>query len=257
MRWLFLFLLAGCAPGPTPGDPSAASECGGHGHLHGTACHCDRGYEAPVEDQGTCVPVGSGDGAAGGSSGGAAGGGAAVTPEGVTLEPTMAQGRYASTHGGGEVWRYGARSGTFTLSIESYTEYGGPTRPGPFTLRPEDASLATCGTCLLLRRGSERYLPVVTAGATVTFSALGRRAGERFSGTVDRALEFRQVTIDGQTYATSDVPNGKRLSVAPFPFDVALVSPECGGYGHRHGSTCHCDPGYQLDPTNPLNCVPR
>jgi hypothetical protein len=169
----------------------------------------------------------------------------------------MEQGQYATTHGGGEVWRYGARSGAFVVDLESYTEYGGPAAPGSYTLRAEDSSYASCAFCLVLRRGSERYMPVFAAGKTVTFSAMGKRAGERFTGTVNQALEFREVTINTQTFATTDVPNGKRLSVAGFTFDVALQPPECGGHGHLHGSTCHCDPGYRLDPTNPRNCVPQ
>lgn len=36
----------------TPADPE---ECGGHGHLHGTACHCDTGYVQDPEDEGVCI----------------------------------------------------------------------------------------------------------------------------------------------------------------------------------------------------------
>lgn len=198
-----------------------------------------------------------GGGAGGGATGGGAAGGTSSGPESVTLTATMEQGQYATTHGGGEVWRYGARSGAFVVDLESYTEYGGPAAPGSYTLRTEDSSYASCAFCLVLRRGSERYMPVFAAGKTVTFSAMGKRAGERFTGTVNQALEFREVTINTQTFATTEVPNGKRLSVAGFTFDVALQPPECGGHGHLHGSTCHCDPGYRLDPTNPRNCVPQ
>jgi hypothetical protein len=30
-------------------------ECGGHGHLHGTSCHCDTGYKQDPEDEGMCI----------------------------------------------------------------------------------------------------------------------------------------------------------------------------------------------------------
>jgi hypothetical protein len=30
-------------------------ECGGHGHLHGTACHCDTGYKQDPGDEGMCI----------------------------------------------------------------------------------------------------------------------------------------------------------------------------------------------------------
>ncbi len=36
-----------------PLDPT---ECGGHGHLHGTSCHCDPGYKQDPEDEGMCIP---------------------------------------------------------------------------------------------------------------------------------------------------------------------------------------------------------
>jgi hypothetical protein len=36
----------------TAADPT---ECGGHGHLHGTACHCDTGYKQDPEDEGMCI----------------------------------------------------------------------------------------------------------------------------------------------------------------------------------------------------------
>lgn len=62
-------------------------------------------------------------------------------------------------------------------------------------------------------------------------------------------MEFREVPINTTTYATTDVPGGKRLLVAPWSW-------ECGGHGHLHGSTCHCDAGYQVDPQNPANCIP-
>jgi len=30
-------------------------ECGGHGHLHGTQCHCDSGYQQAPNDPGMCI----------------------------------------------------------------------------------------------------------------------------------------------------------------------------------------------------------
>jgi hypothetical protein len=36
--------------------PADASECGGHGHLHGTECHCDPGYQQDPDDPGMCIP---------------------------------------------------------------------------------------------------------------------------------------------------------------------------------------------------------
>lgn len=97
-------------------------------------------------------------------------------------------------------------------------------------------------------------MPVATAGKTVTFTSLGKQAGERFEASVDR-LEFREVTIDATNFMTTEVPNGRRLLVEGFSFSVVLAPPECGGHGHLHGATCHCDPGYRLDPMNPRNCI--
>jgi len=35
--------------------PSTPEECGGHGHLHGTQCHCDSGYQQDPDDPGMCI----------------------------------------------------------------------------------------------------------------------------------------------------------------------------------------------------------
>lgn len=35
--------------------------CGGHGELNGTQCVCEYGYEAPVENNSTCVWIGMSD----------------------------------------------------------------------------------------------------------------------------------------------------------------------------------------------------
>lgn len=269
MTRLVGLIFLGAACGPLPTMPDGGVECSGNGHLHGDTCHCDRGYASPAGDPKSCVmgtgAGGGGTAAAGGSAGGSMGGGVAggmaggmaVGPEAVTLSPSMQQGQYATTHGGGEVWRYGARSGEFTVEIENYSEYGGPAAPGTYTLRGVDADYASCSFCLVVRRGTERYMPVFEAGKTVTFSSLGKRAGERFSGTVNQTVELRQVTINPQTFATTDVPNGKRLALSGLMFSVVLAPPECGGHGHLHGNTCHCDSGYRLDPMNPRNCIPQ
>jgi hypothetical protein len=198
-----------------------------------------------------------GGGMTGGGAGGGTGGGTTSGPESVTLVPMMEQAQYGTTHDGGDLWVYEATSVPFTVKIENYSEYGGPTMTGTYTLRTEDSDYASCGFCLLLRRGNERYLPVISAGQTVTITALSKVTGERFAGTVNQPLEFRQVTINPQTFATTDVPNGKRLLAAGFTFNAVLQPPVCGGHGHLHGNTCHCDPGYMLDPTNPANCIPQ
>ena len=49
MGWVFGHVIIDHAPA----DPS---ECGGHGHLHGTECHCDPGYEQDPDDAGMCIP---------------------------------------------------------------------------------------------------------------------------------------------------------------------------------------------------------
>lgn len=37
--------------------PTSPEECGGHGHLHGTQCHCDSGYQQDPGDPGMCIAV--------------------------------------------------------------------------------------------------------------------------------------------------------------------------------------------------------
>lgn len=36
--------------------PAHPEECGGHGHPHGTHCHCDSGYVQDPNDPGMCIP---------------------------------------------------------------------------------------------------------------------------------------------------------------------------------------------------------
>ncbi|MBL8949287.1 MAG: hypothetical protein JNK82_00825 [Myxococcaceae bacterium] len=290
----FVVVVIACgAPQNTPGEPCSGH---GHLDVP-TECHCDRGYESPAGDPLSCVPVGGGAGGTGATAGGtgataggsgataggtgataggsgataggsgataggsgATAGGSGATAGGsgahemVTVAPTMPEVRYFNEMGQG-VWLYGAQTGAFVVSIESYAGYGAPSTPGTYTLQQIDSSYLTCAVCVIMKRGAERYMPVYTPGKTVTLSQLGTMQGQRFAGSVD-ALEFREVTI-AANYTTTDVPNGRRLLVSAHAWDHALPAPECGGHGHTHGNTCHCDPGYGVDPANPMNCIPQ
>lgn len=252
-----LTLIAGCGA-PTPGSDEEA-ECSGFGHRHddGT-CHCERGFVSPPGEPTACVPApGTGGGAGGGGAGGADGGGGEGAPRPTTVTVVLVQSaaEYSTAQGGDQVWRFGGISSPFIVNLENYSRYGGPTTAGRYTLRPEDSSYQSCAFCLMLRRGSERYMPVFVPGKTVTYTSLGTRPNERFSGAIDHQIELRQVTIDPRTFSTSDVANGKRLVLNGFSFSAVIEPPECGGNGHLHGNVCHCDPGFRLDPTNPRNCI--
>lgn len=191
---------------------------------------------------------------------GGTGGGTAVDAgidprEQISFTFSSSGGQYATTHGGGDFWLFEGTSGELKVSLETYTEYGAPAAPATFTLRSEDANYDTCGVCVLVRRGAETYLPVVTATSAVRFSTMGKVEGEHFAGEITNAMEFRQVSINQMTYATTDVANGKRLLVNPWTWDIVLPAPECGGHGHLHGTECHCDSGYVIDPQDEGNCI--
>jgi len=221
--------LAGCGPGPGDGVEPVLDK-GGPADASGPA----------LEDGGMVDGGGSMEG----------------EMEEISLVMSNPSGKYGTTHGGGQAWVFNGESGPFQVDVENYTGFGGAAAVGPFAMRSADADYDTCGLCVVLRRGEETYMPVDPEGTSFQLSELGKFAGERFSGRAEVSLEFRQVTIQPSTYATSGVPGGKRLRVAPWGWSAVLQQPECGGHGHLHGSSCHCDAGYRRDPQDPLNCIP-
>lgn len=138
--------------------------------------------------------------------------------EDVTFVPTDEDGEYDGSSD--PYWFYGATSGAFELSLENYTEYGGPTAVGTYTLTADDTGYDTCGLCIIITRGAETYMPL--ASSAVSFTTLGTAAGQHFAGAFPNVVEFREVTIDEDDFTTVDVANGRRLRVQPWSWDFTL-----------------------------------
>ena len=250
--------------------------CGEHGEMHDEHCHCDEGY---TEVDGTCVedvPVvdmdmGMGDEDMSPDQGGEEDMGQDQGPDEPSMlafDPPLERGSVGTGEGGDHLWLLEAVQEGTILRLELYEAYGAPTQPGSVTLNAMETNYATCGTCIILQTGCEAhgdhlhcdatFMP--EAGGTVNIDEIGTSVGSSLTGSLE-GITFREVSI-AQDYETSDVAGGQRLLLSPYNFDVTLEAlggseptEECGGHGHLHGSHCHCDPGYQVDPQDPANCI--
>ncbi len=261
-------------------DPSGL-RCGPHGEAHGDHCHCHSGYHLDGDgtgcvamDGGTPVKQGRDAGAAPSlDSGVALEADASVSldagslqdpdagsgPPSLRFERMSAEIRYQTDENGG-VWVYSARGGTMRLSVENYEALGGLGATGVRTVGAAETDYALCGICVVLSTEctvqgcSKVFMPEV--GGQISITQLGTAQGQRFAGSLD-SLVFREVTIDRASYETRTVAGGDRFALEMHTWDEAIPALPCGGHGHLHGTTCHCDPGYRVDPTNRMNCIPN
>jgi hypothetical protein len=120
----------------------------------------------------------------------------------------QAEGYTGTDDNGDPVWIFYGNSADAALSIENYASFGGLTAPGTAPIRPEDESYETCGFCVILRTGctstgcAKTYMPVAGQGS-VTVTELGG-VGQKIVGALN-GLQFREVTIDPNTFATTPV----------------------------------------------------
>ncbi|WP_181197578.1 hypothetical protein [Enhygromyxa salina] len=161
-----------------------------------------------------------------------------------------------------------ASDGDAVLTLEIYEAFGGPTSPAVVDITEAETNYATCGTCLILQTGcvahedhfdcERTFMP--RAEGQVHLHVLGANAGEQFAGEL-LDLVFQEVSI-GEDLQTEPVADGELLDLDAWAFDVQLdalggAQEECGGHGHLHDGHCHCDPGYELDPEDPTQCIPE
>ncbi len=242
------------SPTCVPEQDAPLQECAGHGELHGDHCHCDDGYMLDPADATRCI--------------------AQVSDElnSFPLTITRALARLATDSQQGLIWSYlGYAGNSAQIEVQNYTTYGGPDALGSYIFSAADESLADCGVCVRLETQchshgdhlhcDKTYMP--KAGASATFTALGRATGERFAGSLEGVI-FQEVTIDPSTLATTPVAGAPELRLAgdSFAWDEALrveapPAEVCGGHGHLHGDACHCDAGYRLNPQDPRDCIPQ
>ena len=195
------------------------------------------------------------------------GAGADAGAAALSFMPSELRGTVATSEDGSHLWLLEGVDGAALLRLELYEAYGGPTGPGHVDITAAETNYATCGTCVVYQTGcaahgdhyhcERTFMP--TLGGGVHLDALGQAVGTAMTGALE-GLTLREVTI-GSDYSTTEVAGGQRYQVGRWAFDVALEAAggaaECGGHGHLDGDHCHCDTGYVLDPTNPLNCIPE
>lgn len=232
-------------------------ECGGNGDFHEDHCDCNAGFE-PTEDGKSCVPEQKME-----------------DPKEDPKEDPMDEFMFAPTtvraatgpgENGKQVWLLEAAYSGSLMSVEIYEAFGGPSSPGTVQMTQKETNYKTCGTCIVLRTDCTLSLGDVKCNKTfmpraqgeVQFDAMGKMAGQQIKGTM-KNLSFQEVTI-AEDYETSPVTDGQILSIKSWTFNALLESlggeqKECDGHGHLHGNTCHCDPGYRLDPEDPKNCI--
>ncbi|MBN1945279.1 MAG: hypothetical protein JW797_06350 [Bradymonadales bacterium] len=95
------------------------------------------------------------------------------------------------------------------LSVEIWTEYGGPTEGDiTYTITEDDTGYDTCGVCIVAYTRDKDYMPV--AGGIVHISQLNTGdgvIGSTFAANIN--LTMQEVTIDWEeTGATTVVPEG-------------------------------------------------
>jgi hypothetical protein len=158
---------------------------------------------------------------------------------------------------GGGGYRYNAYSSsqppTDVMSIQMYEGYDPPESPGTYSLN--GSNYATCGLCLLLFKncGTQECEKTYYADVgDVELTALGSGLGSTFSGIL-HDVEFKEVTIDDQTFESTPVPGGETWCVSSFSFNQTLVDPNealcsqgdinCVGETIPDFSLTHCQTG--------------
>jgi hypothetical protein len=224
-----LLLLAACAEEAAPTLP----DCGGHGewsveHAH---CHCDDGY-AMSEDGQDCGP--SDDDTGGDDTGGDDTGETEDTgPEALDFAPESTTAVLTALEDGGRAWILTGYDNRVLLNLELLESNGGPTAPGETTLGASETSYATCGTCVLVQTGCDAhgdhyhckraFMPV--EGGRLTLTALDDSPGGLMSGGL-YDLELQEVEIDGETFETTPVQDGRRWALPSFEFSASLTTSE-------------------------------
>jgi hypothetical protein len=243
------------------GTGSNNEVCSGHGHLHGDECHCDDGYQVS-EDGTACVATDMDPSPDAGTD-------ADQAPDSLDLSSAMLTARTGTDSEDKQVWVIEAVEDTWLLQVELYESFGGPTSTGTVSITENETNYATCGTCLLLQTGCEAHgdhfhcngtwMPI--AQGELHLDVLDAEVGGRIEGDT-HDIVFQEVVID-EDLNTLPVPDGRRMALEDLQFALTLDSlqseptEECGGHGHLHGSACHCDDGYQVDPDDSANCIPE
>ena len=243
----------GCGP-QEQGSDAVEIVCDGQGVIHNDHCHCATGYTSTEDGLGCVEREDLGPDPDPGSGGGA-----------LTFAPTSVRSAVAQDDAGQTYWVVEGLDGGAHIQIELYPEYGGPDSAGHHVLNVDDESYATCGTCVVLRTGcvlsngfydcDRTFMPA--AGAVFHADQMGTEEGSKIVARLED-VTFEQVTI-AQDFSTAPVDNGVSHTLERWAFDVVLggvnTEPECSGQGHMHGNTCHCNPGYSVDPGDPTKCV--
>ena len=145
---------------------------------------------------------------------------------------------------------------------------GGPTEPGTYPFGDEESSASTCGICLRVLTdcdssqdgaGGCTTTLMPSGGGELEIEEIGHGEGGRFTAHLTD-VPLHAVDINPQTLETTPAdPDSEPLLWEAFSFDVEIqdmdADPPCGGHGQLHGDHCHCEPGYRVNPQDPLDCI--
>ncbi len=217
--------LVACGSSAGSKDDGTAT-CGGNGEMdeaHGH-CHCDEGFDLSADGM-DCVPSadqGSDDeqGTPGGSDTGA---------EGSNFAPGSVVG--VLYRGASPYHVLTAKEGRTWLTIANYPSLGGAAGPETRPVGTTESSYATCGVCIMLEFGCQVHgdhshceatlMPEV--GGDIIFDALGSAPGDAWTGSL-AGVRFVEVAINGRTYETTPVADGRTFDLGTWDFDVLLES---------------------------------
>ncbi len=119
------------------------------------------------------------------------------------------------------------------LTVVIKGDKGGPQSPTTFTIAEADTSMATCSTCITVQQAcnigssgtltcARSFMPI--AGATVSFTELGKALKEPFGGSFTD-LNLQEVTIKTSNGYTTPVEDGWQWCLGDKTFLDAITEP--------------------------------
>ncbi len=133
------------------------------------------------------------------------------------------------------------------IQIQSLSDWNGPTSPGVYSL--DGINYADCGLCLLAYTGCTDEgcdKTLYAQEGEVEFTAIGLATGDQVTAQL-RNVVFREVTINEETFQSTEVPNGQTWCVNDLPIDQELIDPQASNC-EQPNINCVGDavPDYQL-----------
>jgi hypothetical protein len=174
---------------------------------------------------------------------------------------TSVRAELAKDSNGDRVWLYDATNGDTSsfeaLSVQIYDGAHPHTSPGTYTITAKDTSYKSCANCFLFHTGCWRSLGTLQCekvlmprvGSTYTINNVGFSLGSTLDIDIEH-MEFQEVTIDPDTYATTPVAGGDTWCLDDVNASATLVDPAFVDMPQPTGLSCEypAPPYYFLGP---------